>query len=250
MKDGFSKTEALVNKNLQDILSKASGRVIIATPPSLIGRIQQIIDSAESMGKTVFLSGQAMMGDLGIARDLGYLAHTPNRVRRLTSKIETLPAQEQIILTTGSQGEEFSGLHRMASGEHQIIQIKPGDTVILSSSVAGNDADRTYLMNNLIRLGATLFTIDGMDIHSTGHASKEDQKMILEIIRPYNLMPAHGELFMRVAHKQTAMSLGVPDENVFLIDNGGILDIDTKGNITRDKTKIHLEEIIVDGHGL
>jgi ribonuclease J len=102
-------------------------------------------------------------------------------------------------------------------------------------------------MNELIKLGATLYTKDGMDIHTSGHASREEQKIMLNLIKPKYFMPAHGELFMRVAHKKTAMTLGIPDKNIFLTDNGSIIDIDPERNIRKNKYKLKLEEIIVDG---
>lgn len=142
-----------------------------------------------------------MMDVLGVARDLGYIQHTPNRVKRLTSKVESISLEEQIILTTFEEKGVNSGIEKMALSEHQFIKIQPGDTVILPSLSANS------LMNKLMRLGGTIFTLDGMSTASSGHAYKEDQKLILDTLRPYNIMPVHGELCMRIAYKQTALSL-------------------------------------------
>jgi len=251
LKEGFTQTEADIGEQLHKIISEAQGRVIIATFSSLIGRIQQIVDSSEKMGRTLFLNGRSMVENVAIGRELGFVRSNPGTIRRLTNKIEGVPDSKQIVLTTGSQGEEFSGLYRMAYGEHPIVKIKPGDTIVLSSTpIPGNERGVVNLMNELIRLGATLYTKEGMDIHTSGHASREEQKIMINLIRPKHFMPIHGELFMRVAHKKTAMSLGVPEKNVFLMDNGSMLNVDEKRSIQKIKYKLKLEEIIVDGHGI
>ncbi|MDD2566255.1 MAG: ribonuclease J [Candidatus Gracilibacteria bacterium] len=251
LKEGFTQTEADIGVELHKIISESQGRIVIATFASLIGRIHQIIESAEKTGRTVFLNGRSMVENVRIGRELGYIKCNPNTIRRLTNAIDSVPDNKTIILTTGSQGEEFSGLYRMAYGEHPIIKIRPGDNVILSSNpIPGNERGVVNLMNELIKLGASLYTKDGMDIHTSGHASREEQKIMINLVKPKFFMPAHGELFMRVAHKKTAMSLGIPDKNVFLTDNGSIIDIDADRVIRKNKYKLKLEDIIVDGQGI
>ncbi|MDD2487314.1 MAG: ribonuclease J [Candidatus Gracilibacteria bacterium] len=251
LKEGFTKTEADIGVELHKLISEASGRIIVATFSSLIGRAQQVVESAEKNGRTVFLNGRSMVENMKIGRELGFIKCNPNSMRRLTNAIESVPDDKQIILTTGSQGEEFSGLYRMAYGEHPIIKIRPGDSIILSSTpVPGNERGVVNLMNELIRLGATLYTKDGMDIHTSGHAAKEEQKIMINLIKPKHFMPVHGELFMRVAHKKTAMSLGIPDKNNILADNGSMIDFDPQRNARKSKFKLKLEEIIVDGQGI
>lgn len=249
LKEWFTQTEADIWLELHKIISETQGRIIIATFASLIGRIHQIIESAEKTGRTVFLNWRSMVENVRIGRELGYVKCNPNTVRRLTNAIDSMPDDKVIILTTWSQWEEFSGLYRMAYGEHPIIKIRPGDSVVLSSNpIPGNERWVINLMNELIKLGATLFTKDWMDIHTSWHASREEQKIMINLIKPKYFMPAHGELFMRVAHKKTAISLWISDKNVFLTDNWSIIDIDTERKIRKNKFKLKLEDIIVDGH--
>lgn len=251
MKEGFTKTEAEIGAEIHEIIEKTEGRIIIAAFSSLVGRIGQVIESAEKTGRNVFVNGRSMMGNINLARELGHIECHPDSVKRITNKVDSVPDRSQIILTTGSQGEENSGLYRMAHGEHPIVKIRPGDTIILSSTpMPGNERGLVDLMNTLIRLGATLFTKDGMDIRTDGHAAKEEQKILLDLIRPRNFIPIHGELFMRVAHKKTALDTGMDDKNIFLIDNGAVVDIDESGMAVKNKFKLQMEEIIVDGHGI
>lgn len=248
LKDGFTKTEADIWVELHRLISEASGRIIVATFSSLIWRAQQVVESAEKNGRTVFLNGRSMVENMKIWRELGFIKCNPNSMRRLTNAIESIPDEKQIILTTWSQWEEFSGLYRMAYWEHPIIKIRPGDSIILSSTpVPGNERWVINLMNELIRLWATLYTKDWMDIHTSWHAAREEQKIMINLIKPKNFMPAHGELFMRVAHKKTAMSLWISDKNTILADNGSIIDFDAQKIARKSKFKLKLEEIIVDG---
>ncbi|EKE29486.1 MAG: hypothetical protein ACD_2C00163G0001 [uncultured bacterium (gcode 4)] len=251
LKEWFTQTEADIWVELHKVISEAPGRVIIATFASLIWRIQQIVQSSEKTWRTIFLNGRSMVENVRIWRELGYIKCNPNMVRRLTNAVDSAPDEKVIILTTWSQWEENSWLFRMAYGEHPILKIRPGDSIILSSSpIPGNERWVINLMNELIKLGATLYTKDWMDIHTSGHASREEQKIMLNLVKPKYFMPCHGELFMRVAHKKTAMSLGINDKNIFLTDNGSILDIDLDRNIRKNKYKLKLEEIIVDGQGI
>lgn len=249
MKEGFAKTEAEIGKELHEIIMKTEGRIIVSMFASLIGRMGQIIGSAEKAGRTVFLNGRSMVENMNIGRNCGFIKCNPDSVKRITNKADSVPDNRQIILTTGSQGEADSGLYRMVHEEHPIVKIRPGDTVILSSA-SGNEQERENIMNSLIRLGAILFTKDGMDIHSGGHASRKEQRIMIDLIRPRNFMPVHGELFMRVAHKKVATEAGLGDRNIFLSDNGSILDIDGKGGVIKYKIKLHTEEVIVDGYGI
>ncbi|EKD66822.1 MAG: hypothetical protein ACD_49C00009G0047 [uncultured bacterium (gcode 4)] len=248
LKEWFTQTEADIWIELHKIISESTGRVIVATFSSLIWRAQQVIESAEKNWRTVFLNWRSMVENIKIWRELWYITCNPNSVKRLTNVIDQTSDERQLILTTWSQWEQFSGLYRMAYGEHPIVKIRPWDSIILSSTpVPGNERWVVNLMNELIRLGASLYTKDWMDIHTSGHAAKEEQKLMINLIKPKYFMPSHWELFMRVAHKKTAMSLWIPDKNVILADNGSIIDFDSEKNVKKSKTKINLEEIIVDG---
>jgi len=139
----------------------------------------------------------------------------------------------------------------MIHGEHPVIHIEPGDGVVLSTaSVQSNSPMLVETMNELIRQGATIYQTEGLDLHAAGHAAKEEQKLMINLLRPKFFIPVHGELFMRMEHKKTAEKLGIPALNSFLTDNGDIIDIDEKGRVICGEQKIRLEEIIVDGHGI
>lgn len=251
LKEWFTQTEADIGDWLTKIISEAKWRIIIATFSSLIWRMQQIIEAAEKSGRSVYLNWRSMIENVRIWRELWYVKCKPGTIKRLTNKIDDLPDNEILIITTGSQWEELSWLHRMAYGEHTVVNIKPGDSVVLSSSpIVWNERQVIDLMNNLIRFWAILYTKDWMDIHTSWHASREEQKLMLNLIKPKNFIPVHGELFMRVAHKKTAMSMWVPEKNIFLTDNGAMIEIDKTWNIKKSNFKLKLEEIIVDGHGI
>lgn len=248
LKEWFTQTEADIWVELNRIISDSQWRIIIATFASLIWRIQQIIESAEKNWRTVFLNGRSMVENVRIGRELWYIKCNQNSVRRLSNSIDSVPDNKTIILTTWSQWEEFSGLFRMAYWEHPIIKIRPGDSIVLSSTpIPGNERWVINLMNELIKLWASIYTKDWMDIHTSWHASREEQKIMINLVKPKYFMPAHGELFMRVAHKKTAMSLGIIDKNIFLTDNGSIIDINPDRVIHKNKFKLKLEDIIVDG---
>lgn len=252
-KKWFTKSEKEIGISLEHLIEKGvEGRMIIATFSSLVWRIQQIVEACERHNKTVFLSGRSMVENVRIARDLGFVKSSQSTIKKMTGKAtEGIPLNKQVIITTGSQGEEFSALYRIAEGTHPSIEVMPGDTIVLSSTpIPGNERSVVEVMNKLIRLGAKLVTNDNLDIHASGHAAQEEQKIMLNLIRPKNFIPIHGELFMRVAHKNTAMELGHKDENIFLSDNGNILDIAPDGKIFRSKIQVPLQEIIVDGNGI
>lgn len=251
MREWFTQTEADIWDSLHKVISEAKWRVIIATFSSLIWRMQQIIESAEKTGRSVYLNWRSMVENARIWRELGFIKCKPGTIKRLTNKIDNVPDNEVLIITTWSQWEEMSGLHRMAYGEHTIINIRPWDTVMLSSSpILGNERQIVDLMNNLIKFWAILFTKDWMDLHTSWHACREEQKLMLNLIKPKYFMPVHGELYMRVAHKKTATMLGIPDKNVILTDNWSILEVDKQRNIKKSAFKLKLEEIIVDWHGI
>ncbi len=248
LKDWFTKTEADIWTELFKIISEAHWRIIIATFASLIWRMQQVIESAEKTWKTVFLNWRSMVENVKIGRELGYIKCNINTIKKLTNNIDSVPDNKQIILTTWSQWEELSWLYRMAYWEHPIIKIKPWDSIVLSSSpVPWNEKWVINMMNELIKLGWTLYTKEWMDIHTSWHCAREEQKIMINLIKPRYFIPIHWELYQRVAHKKTAISLGVIDKNVFLMDNWSILDIEIDKSIKKSKFKLNLEEIIVDG---
>lgn len=252
-KKWFTKSEKDIGISLDHLIEKnVEWRMIIATFSSLVWRIHQIVEACEKHGKFVFLSGRSMVENVRIAKELWFIKASAWTIKKMSPKAaDWIPANKQVIITTWSQWEEFSALYRMAEGTHAHLEIIPWDTVVLSSTpIPGNERSVVEVMNKLIRLGANVVTNDDLDIHASGHAAQEEQKIMLNLIKPKFFMPIHGELFMRVAHKRTAMELGIKEEDIVLTDNWNILDISPDGKLFRSKIKVPLQEIIVDGLGI
>ena len=249
MKPGYTVSEKYIGETLDKVIKEADGRVIIASFSSLISRIQQIVNSAVKYKKKVFVSGRSMIDNIKIATELGYLKIPQGLVQKITKKTK-LDSKDALILTTGSQGEAVSALTRISLNEHSQVKIKKGDTVVFSSSpIIGNEKAIKTVMNNLCRLGAKVISNQIMDVHTSGHACQEDLKLMITLVKPKYLVPVHGELYMRIAHKEVAESLGMPSENIFLMDNGDILEI-YKGRMTKAKKPLDTSYILVDGLGV
>jgi len=252
VKPGYALSEKVIGENLDDIITHTSGRIIIASFSSLIGRIQQIIDICVRNNRKIFLSGRSMEVNLSIAAKLGYIKAPKGILNKVTSKtLEHTSDNQTLILTTGSQGESMSALSRIALGDHNRIQINKGDTVLLSSSpIIGNEKAIVTVINNLCRLGAKVITNSSMDIHTSGHAQQEDLKLMHSLLKPKYLIPIHGELHMRVAHKDVALSLGRDEKTIHLLDNGNILEFDQRGQARKSKEKLNVYDVFVDGLGV
>ncbi|RKW24987.1 ribonuclease J, partial [Candidatus Gracilibacteria bacterium] len=153
---------------------------------------------------------------------------------------------------TGSQGEQFSALARMAEGKHNAVEIIRGDTIVFSSSVVpGNEKSVVGIINKLIRLGANVITKDDGEVHTGGHAFQEEQKIMINLVKPKYFMPVFGDLYFRTLHRNTAIGLGMKDNNVLMLDNGNIVDFaPNNGNVFKSKIKVPIQEIIIDGHGM
>lgn len=249
-KPGHSISEQEIGKNLKDIFTQVKGRMIVASFSSLISRIQQVIDAAAENGRKVAVVGRSMNDSVDIARDLQYLK-IPKNTMIDVRQTKGIPDDQLCIITTGSQGEELSGLMRMASGEHKQIKIKKGDTVILSSSpIPGNERSIVSMMDNLFREGANVIYNKLMDVHTGGHAHQEDLKLMLDLIKPKYLVPIHGERHKLVMHGTIATSIGLPAENVLVADNGQIMEFDDKGFGQITKDKVSAGYVLVDGLGV
>ena len=246
---GHTVSEKVIEAELDRVIEKAKGRVIVATFSSLIGRIDQVIQSALKHNRKVFLSGRSMEDNVEIASNLGYIKTPRGSIRKL-DQLKSVPDRQAMLVTTGSQGEEMSALTRISLGTHQKIKIKPGDTVILSSSpIIGNEKAIVTVINNLIRLGAHVVTNRNLDVHTSGHGKQGDLKLMISLVRPRYLVPIHGELHMRAAHRDIAGELGIPEKDVALIDNGEILEF-FDGKMRKSKSKITVNNIMIDGHGI
>lgn len=244
---GFTFSEKEVRRAFEDIFSKSKGRIIIATFATNIHRIQQVIDVAVMFGRKVILCGRSIVNNSQIALDLGYLKIPRDTWLRLED-LNTLRDEEVVIITTGSQGEPMSVLSRIAIGEHKTIKIKEGDTVILSAKIIpGNERSIGKIINHLCRRGANVIYEKVSEIHVSGHASKEELKLMLNIIRPRYFMPLHGEYRHLAFHAQLAEKVGIPRENIFILENGDILEITEEG--AKKNGKVNSGMVFIDGRG-
>lgn len=251
------KGHSMSEKNVWEALDKiveghTKGRLIIAAFSSWISRVQQLIDIAVKYDKHIFLSGRSMVENVAIAKELGYLKMKPGIVKKMSPKnTEWIPAHKQIIITTGSQWEQFSALSRMAEWKHNVVEIVQGDTVVFSCSfIPGNERSVSLVMNKLIKLWASIVTKDDAEVHTGGHAFQEEQKMMIKLANPKYFCPIFWDLYFRNAHKTTAMSVGIKEENVLLLDNGNIVDFAPDGSVFKSRLKVPIQTIIIDGHGV
>jgi ribonuclease J len=245
-KPGYTMSEKKVAETLEHIIEKAKGRVIIASFSSLMGRIGQILQIAHKNDRKVFISGRSMMNNIEIGMKLGFI-NPPKGVLRDIRDLRSNPSHRSIILSTGSQGEGLSALNRIALGEHRDIQILPNDTVVFSSNpIIGNEQAVVSMTNHLLRRGAKVITNEHMDVHTSGHAKREELKIMIKLMSPKYLIPIHGEYMLRHAHKELAVELGMEDNHVILAENGDILETDGD-TMRKSKSKIPANNIFVDG---
>ena len=245
---GFTFSEKEVRRAFEDIFSDAKGRIIIATFASNIHRIQQVIDVAVMFNRKVILSGRSMVANAQIALDLGYL-RIPAETWLKLEDLKNLHDHEVVIVTTGSQGEPMSVLSRIATDEHKQIKIKENDIVILSAKVIpGNEHSIGRIINHLFRRGANVIYEKVSEIHVSGHASKEELKLMLNLVRPKYFMPIHGEHRHKVYHARLAEKTGIPKENIFIHDNGDVLEISEVE--ARKAGKVTTGRIFIDGKGV
>ena len=229
MKKSFTPSEAEVGKALSPIIASAKGRVIIASFASHIHRMQQICDAAVANGRKVVVTGRSMVQNTDIARRLGYLNISDDDIVD-AYELRGLPPERVVIMCTGSQGEPLSALARIANGEHKTIDIEEGDTVIISATpVPGNEKAVTRVINSLAKIGADVYDKSRARVHVSGHAGAEELKLVLSIVQPRNFMPVHGEATHLRAHAKLAQDVGIPEENVFICENGEGLELSAKG---------------------
>jgi len=245
---GYTQSERHVGDLLDAIMSRAPGRVITTTFASNISRIKQIVDVAAAWGRRTAIIGRSMENYTRTARELGYLTF-PEGALIQPKEIDKLPDHELCIITTGSQGEPTSALSRMALGDHRHVAVKDGDTVVMSATpIPGNEELVSRTVDNLFKLGAEVIYDAGVRPHVSGHASQEELKLLLNILRPKYFIPVHGEYRMLVRHARIAIDLGVAAGNAFVITNGDSLEIDDRG--ARLGQKVASGVVYVDGLGV
>ncbi len=249
LKPGTTMSEKRIGETLDEIIKTARGRIIIAAFSSLIGRIQQIINSAAFYGRKVFLSGRSMADNISIAQHLQFIKAQPGLIHPI-NKIGKTTDEHTLILTTGAQGEAMSALTRMSIGDHSQIAIKKGDTIVLSSSpIPGNERSIYTVINNLVRLGARVIFNQVMDVHTSGHAQREDLKLMINLVKPRVLVPIHGELFMRQAHAEIGRELGMNEKHTIILENGDVMEI-VRGEARKTTEKVSANYIMIDGKGV
>lgn len=244
---GYTPSESSIGETFDRVFSKARGRIITATFASNISRVQQIIETAYRHGRRVGVVGRNMANNIKMAIELGYLNVSGELLT--IEEINRLPPEKVVIVCTGSQGEPTSVLVRMAEGQHRQIGIQPGDTVIVSATpIPGNEELINRTLNNLFRLGANVYYHELADVHVSGHASREEHKLMLSLIRPRFFVPIHGEYRHLVLHAQMAQELGIPPENIFILESGQVLEFNEEGGHLGEK--VAGERVFVDGLGV
>jgi ribonuclease J len=246
---GHQVSEKVIGEELDRIIEKAPGRVIFGTFASLLSRVKQILESAEKHGKKVALDGYSMKTNVEIAKELGFIKINASSLIPI-EQIDNYPASKVVIVCTGAQGEKNAALNRIASNEHRIVRITPTDTVVFSSSVIpGNENAVQRLKDTFYRKRARVIHKDIMDVHAGGHAQKEDIKLMLALFKPKYYVPIEGNHFMLRENAEVAYSMGWKEDNVFVVDNGQIMEFwQGGGRLTDDK--VPTDHVFVDGLGV
>ena len=247
-RSGFTLSEREVGKTFEEIFRLKKGRIIVAAFSSNIHRIQQVIDVSARCGKKVVLNGRSMVSNVRIANELGYL-HVPDGLLVDIKELDGLPPEETVLMTTGSQGEPMSALTRMAMDDHKQIKVGSGDTVILSSRfIPGNEKAISTMMNHLYRRGAEVIYEKVSEIHVSGHASQEELKIMMNLVKPTSFMPVHGEYRHLIKHCRLAETMGIEKDRIVLAEDGEVVEVTAEGiGITG---RVEAGKVFVDGKGV
>ena len=247
---GHTPSETTISESFSRVFAIAEGRIIVATFASNISRIQQVIDTAVRFNRKVAIVGRSMQDNVKMSLELGYL-RTPDDVLMRIDQMHQYPSNEIVIICTGGQGEPTSALVRMANRDHKQVTLVHGDTVILSATaIPGNEEMINRTLNNLFRAGAFVYYDQLMAVHVSGHASQEEQKLMINLTRPKYFIPIHGEYRHLVLHARLAQSIGVPQDNVFIVENGAIVEFDELGNGRVARETVPASDVLVDGLGV
>ena len=245
---GHTLSERIVGEAFANIFARAKGRIIVTSFASNVPRIQQVVDQAQRYGRRVAFLGRSLSNVVHYATDLGYLDIPPSLVIRL-EEVDDFPPEQVVVMTTGSQGEPMSALTRLSMRDHKKLRIVSGDTVVISATpIPGNEKSVAKTINNLYRLGATVIHGSIGNAHVSGHASQEELLLMLNLVRPECFIPIHGEYRMLVTHGRLAQSTGVPGDNVFVLENGDVLEF-TENNAGK-VGRTYGGNVMVDGSGV
>ena len=245
---GYTMSESTVGEVFDKLFLNCTKRIVVATFASNIHRIQQIVNSAVKYGRKVSVCGRSMINVIKTAMELGYI-DVPENTFIDIDMIKNYTDDQLVILTTGSQGEAMSALTRMASGEHRKVEITANDLVIISANpIPGNEKLVSRVIDDLMQIGAEVVYSSLADIHVSGHACQEEQKLMLSLVRPKYFLPVHGEYRQLMAHARTAVSVGVPPENIFIMNNGRVMEIGE--NTAKMVGTVQSGKVLVDGLGV
>lgn len=245
---GFTMSESTVGEVFEKLFTNCTKRIVVATFASNVHRVQQIVNCAVKYGRKIAVCGRSMINMITTARQLGYI-ECPDNLFIDIDMINNYTDDQLLIITTGSQGETMSALTRMASGTHRKVKITPNDLVIISANpIPGNEKNVSKVIDSLMQIGAEVVYSALEDVHVSGHACQEEQKLILALTKPKYFIPIHGEYRHLIAHSETAKLMGVPKENIFKLENGKILEMDK--NSAEFTGTVQSGIILVDGLGI
>ena len=245
---GYTMSESTVGEVFDKLFLNCTKRIVVATFASNIHRIQQIVDSAVKYNRKVSVCGRSMINVIKTAIELGYI-NVPENTFIDIDMIKNYTDEQLVILTTGSQGEAMSALTRMATGEHRKVEITPNDLVIISATpIPGNEKLVSKVIDDLMQIGAEVVYSSLADIHVSGHACQEEQKLMLSLVRPKFFLPVHGEYRQLMVHARTAVNLGIPPENIFIMNNGRVMEINEDS--AKMSGTVQSGRILVDGLGV
>ena len=247
-RSGFTSSEQEVSESFERVFAQAEGRIIVATFASNISRVQQVMDTAVKYDRRVGVLGRSMVNNVKMAQALGYL-NVPEGILLPIVELGRLSPKRVTIVCTGTQGEPTSALVRMANQDHRQVRIQPGDTVILAASlIPGNEELVHRTLNNLFRLGAQVYYQNLLPVHVSGHASQEEQKLMISLTRPRFFVPIEGEYRHLVIHAELARQMGIPRENIFVVESGQVLEFDERSG--RVAETLDGGYVFVDGLGV
>ncbi len=245
---GYTMSESSVGEVLDKLFINCTKRIVVATFASNVHRVQQIVNSAVKYNRKVAVCGRSMINMIEKSRELGYM-DVPENVFIDIDRIKSYPDDQLVIITTGSQGEAMSALTRMAAGDHRKVEITPNDLIIISATpIPGNEKLVSKVIDDLMKIGAEVVYSSLADIHVSGHACQEEQKLMLSLVRPKYFIPVHGEYRQLVCHAETAKKMGIETENIFMLTNGRVLELNE--DIGRLTGTVPFGRVLVDGLGV
>ena len=245
---GYTMSESTVGDVFERLFQNNRKRIVVATFASNVHRVQQIVNSAKEHNRKIAVCGRSMINMINTAREIGYI-DAPENMFIDIDMIKNYTDEQLVIITTGSQGETMSALTRMAAGEHKKVVITPNDMVIISATpIPGNEKLVSNVINDLMQIGAEVIYSALEDIHVSGHACQEEQKLIISLAKPKYFIPVHGEYRQLRAHAETAKKMGIPTENIFILENGKTLELNKKD--AKITTSVPSGKILVDGLGI